>query len=173
MSIKKCISIALLVGSFFTNAANAQIIELEEKQTVSENGFEYGYLIKNEQSKTVKGDEYSRYEITLFITNKTGCTKLIADKEKFSISDIDPNKLAIFECLNATGKRFTSKKASVDAKDYFVRAKIKIGDKEETKSVKVGYIFRNGESLRNNIVVIVPLNERPKISCSINSLQEL
>ncbi|MBP6430305.1 MAG: hypothetical protein KA319_00885 [Ferruginibacter sp.] len=173
MSIKKCISVMLLFSGFFTNLTKAQSIELEEKKVIVENGFEYGYLINNEQTKSVKGDEYSRYEITLFIKNKTGCTKLIADKEKFSISEVDPNKLAFFDCLNATGKRFTTKKASVDAKDFYVRTKIKIGDKEETKSVKVGYIFKNGETLRNNIIVIVPLNERPKITCKINSLMEL
>jgi hypothetical protein len=86
---------------------------------------------------------------------------------------MDPNKLAIFDCLNANGKRFTSKKASVDAKDFFVRCKFKINGKEETRSVKAGFIFRNGETLRNNIIVIVSLNERPKITCSINSLFEL
>jgi hypothetical protein len=169
----KFTTLATLVSVFFALNAKAQLIDLEEKQVVTQNGFEYGYLINNEQTKSVKGDQYSRYEITLFITNKTGCTKLITDKEKFSISEVDPNKLAFFDCLNATGKRFTTKRASVDAKDFFVRTKIKIGDKEETKSVKVGYIFRNGETVRNNIVVIVPLNERPKITCNINSLMEL
>lgn len=173
MNIKKYFSVIILASCFFANTTNAQIIDLEEKQVVTENGFEYGYLIKNEQTKTVKGDEYSRYEITLFITNKSGCTKLYANREKSMITDNDGNKLANFDCLNATGKRLTAKKGSVDAKDFYVSAKVKIGDKDETKSVKVGYIFRNGEILRNNIIVIIPLNERPKMSCTINSLMEL
>jgi hypothetical protein len=146
MNLKKYISALIVVGSFCTNVAKAQTINLEERPSVTEKGYEYGYLMKNEQTKTVKGDEYSRYEITFFITNKTRCTKLFEDREKFSIGDMDPNKLAIFDCLNANGKRFTSKKASVDAKDFFVRCNFKINDKEETRSVKAGFIFRNGET---------------------------
>ena len=173
MSKLKFISLAVMASIIFASNAFAQIIDLQEKQVVSENGFEYGYLIKNEQTKTIKGDEYSRYEITLFITNKSGCTKLYANREKSMITNNDGNKLANFDCLNATGKRLTAKNASVDVKDFYVSAKVKIGDKDETKSAKVGYIFRNGETLRNNIIVILPLNEKPKLSCSINSLMEL
>ncbi len=169
----KFISLAVIASVSFASNAFAQLIDLQEKQTVTENGFEYGYLIKNEQTKSVKGDEYSRYEITLFITNKSGCTKLYENREKSMITERGGNKLAIFDCLNATGKRLTAKTASVDAKDFYASAKFKIGDKEETRNAKVGFVFRNGETLRNNIIVIVPLNERPKISCNINSLLEL
>jgi hypothetical protein len=169
----KFISLAIVASVFFASNGKAQLIDLEEKQVVTQNGFEYGYIIKNEKTKKVKGDEYSRFEVTFFITNKSGCTKLYQYREKRSISDNDGNELAEFECLNANGKRFTTKKSSVDAKDFFVDAKVKVGDKEETKSIKAGYIFKNGETLKDNAILIVPLNEKPKINCNINNLQEL
>jgi hypothetical protein len=81
----------------------------------------------------------------LLLTNKAGCIKLIADKEKFSISDIDPNKLAFFDCLMLLAKDLQAKKTSVDAKDFYVRNTVKIGDKGVTNSIKVCYIFKNGE----------------------------
>ena len=49
----------------------------------------------------------------------------------------------------------------------------KEGDKDVTRLAKAGYIFRNGETLKTNIIVLVPLNERPIINCSLNSLPEL
>lgn len=173
MNKVKFTTLAIAASVFFVSNAKAQLIDLEEKQVVTQNGFEYGYIIKNEQTKKVKGDEYSRFEVTFFITNKSGCTKLYPYKEKRSISDNNGNELAEFECLNANGKRFTTKKSSVDAKDFFVNSKIKIGDKEETKSIKAGYIFKNGETLKENAILIVPLSEKPKVNCNINSLPEL
>jgi hypothetical protein len=47
------------------------------------------------------------------------------------------------------------------------------GSKEVTKAVKAGYIFRNGETLKTNIIVLVPKGERPVIQCTVNNLPEL
>ena len=45
--------------------------------------------------------------------------------------------------------------------------------KEVTRTVKAGYIFRNGETLKTNIIVLVPKGERPVIQCTVNNLPEL
>ncbi len=149
----------------------AQNLNLEEKKPVTENGFDYGYIIKNEQVKEAKGEEYSRFEITLYITNNSGCTKLYEQRSGFL--DSEPNLLAIFNCSNANGKRFTSKSGKISARDFYLNVKRKVNDKETTETVKAGYIFRSGETLRNNIIVLVPKGERPSIQCSINSPAEL
>ena len=57
-----------------------QIVDLEENTPYTYNGFEYGFYISNERSKEVKGDDYERYEVNLYITNKSGCNKLIPFK---------------------------------------------------------------------------------------------
>ena len=150
----------------------AQITSLEEKKPETIDGIEYGYFIKNEQVKSVKDEEYSRFEITLYATNKTGCTKLFAEKISI-LSSESANLIASFNCINANGKRFTAKNGSVKARDFYINAKVRENGKEITQAVKAGYIFRNGETLKNNIIVLVPKGERPVMQCTINNLPEL
>ncbi len=157
---------------FITHSSFAQIIDIEEKKPVVENGIEYGYIIKNEQLKTAKGEEYSRYEITLFATNQSGCTRLYADRTT-SYSGLPANLLATFTCNNANGKRFTAKSGTIKARDFNVSMKKIINGKEVYEAAKAGYIFRNGETLRDNIIVLVPKGERPIIQCTPNTLPEL
>jgi hypothetical protein len=88
--------------------ASAQITDLEEKKPVTIGGVEYGYIIKNEQTKTNKGEEYARFEITLYATNRSGCTKLYADRTSSYSSD-DLNLLDTYNCTNANGKSLTEK----------------------------------------------------------------
>ena len=150
----------------------SQLLDLEEKKSVMNNGMEYGYIIKNEQVKTTKGEEYGRFEITLYISNKSGCTKIYADKSNF-LSSESPNLLATFNCNNANGKRLTSKTGTVKARDFYIPVKLTENGKEITQTVKAGYVFRNGETLKANIIVLVPKEARPVIQCTVNSLSEL
>jgi hypothetical protein len=157
---------------FSTVQSIAQITDLEEKKPETINGIEYGYFIKNEQVKNVKDEEYSRFEITLYATNKSGCTKLYAEKVSV-LSSETPNLIVSFNCTNANGKRLTAKSGTVKARDFYVNAKVQENGKEVTKAVKAGYIFRNGETLKNNIIVLVPKGERPVMQCTVNNLPEL
>jgi hypothetical protein len=163
------LTLILLLSS---TAAFCQITDLDEKKPVTFNGIEYGYQIKNEQVKSAKGEEYSRYEITLFATNKSGCTKFYAPKTNFIPSEY-PNLLATFNCSNANGKRLTAKSGTVKARDFYVPVKVKQDGKEVSQSVAAGYMFRNGETVKDNIIVLVPKGERPVMQCTINNLQEL
>ena len=151
---------------------------LEENRPTTLDGIEYGYTIRNEQTKTAKGEEYARFEITLYATNKSGCTKLYADRVAL-LSEETANLIATYYCSNANGKRLTAKSGMVKARDFYVNAKLteevkdsKVG-KEVIRSVKAGYIFRNGETLKNNIIVLVPLRDRPQIKLTTNYLPEL
>ena len=151
----------------------AQVTNLEENKPAVINGVEYGYIIKNEQSKTANGDEYGRFEISFYATNKSGCTKLYSNRTAF-LSDESPNLIATYNCNNANGKRFTSKSATVKARDFYVNATMPDKDgKDVNKSVKAGYIFRNGETVKTSIIVLVPKGDRPVINCTLNSLAEL
>ena len=145
---------------------------MDENTPVVSNGIEYGYAIKNEQTKSAKGEEYSRIELTCYATNRSGCTKLYADRITF-LSDESPNLIATFNCSNANGKRLTSKSSQIKARDFFVNARMTENGKDVTRSVKAGYIFRNGESVKNSIIVLVPLGERPMMNVNSNDLPEL
>lgn len=165
----------LLAAVLFALPVCAQVTPLEEKNPETLNGVEYGYYIRNEQQKNVKDEEYSRFEITLYVTNKSGCSKIFPERSSsFSSSSSDAASLiAGFSCLNANGKRLTAKGGSVKAKEFYITVKLKENDKDVNRSVKAGYIFRNGETLSNNIIVLVPKGERPKMQCMINTLPEL
>lgn len=168
--------IAILFCCLLANLSYSQVLNLEEKIPVTEDGIEYGYIIKNEQTKEVKSEDYSRFEITVYATNKSGCTKLYEEREE--IFGESGNKIASFECNNATGKRLTSKKGDVKAKDFYINLKIKEKDKDgksytRTTSTKAGYIFRNGATLQDNLIVIVPKGERPVFRVVVNNLREL
>ncbi|MBL0357586.1 MAG: ABC transporter permease [Chitinophagaceae bacterium] len=178
MFIKTCFTIGIILVSF---NCFSQVLDIEEKAPVPDNGFEYGYIIKNEQVKSAGGEEYSRYELTLYITNKSGCTKMY--KEKTALFSFESsNLLATFNCRNANGKRLTSKSGQVKARDFYISIKRKPTEKEKeanekekeiTERVKAGYIFRNGETLKDNIIVWVPKGEKPQIQCTVNMLDEL
>jgi|GEM_PF-5363775 len=63
-----------------------------------------------------------------------------------------------FDCLNATGKRFTSKSGSILAKPFYApyttTTKGSDGkDINNTVNVQVEHAFRNGESLTSNFIV--------------------
>jgi hypothetical protein len=169
MFIKTCFT---SITFFLSFQCLAQTFDIEEKTPYTDNGFEYGYIIKNEQIKKAGDDEYSRYEITFYITNKSGCNKIYENRTS-TFSYEYPNLLATFYCRNANGKRFTSKSGSVKAKELYINVKRKEGNKEITESVKGGYIFRNGETFRDNVIVLVPKGERPQVQCSVNSPKEL
>lgn len=164
-------SLVLLLFSF---CVSAQITELDEKKPETLNGVEYGWYIRNEQQKNVKDEEYSRFEITLYATNKSGCSKIFLERNSGSSSLQEQQSLvATFSCLNANGKRFTAKGGSIKAKEFYISVKVKENDKDVTRNAKAGYIFKNGETISNNIIVLVPKGERPKLQCMVNTLNEL
>ncbi|MEI2711667.1 MAG: hypothetical protein V9E96_22035 [Chitinophagaceae bacterium] len=97
--------------------ANLQL-QLTEEEPVEIDGIQYGYNIKNESTKEAGGKEMSRYEITLYATNKSSCLKLFLFERRSAFSNVATaiDDLAKFDCKNATGQRLTSKSGSVKAK---------------------------------------------------------
>ena len=97
-------SFLLLPMLLCLSAAFAQVVNLDENKPTAIDGIEYGYIVKNEQSKTAKGEEYSRFEITLYATNRSGCTKLYSNRTAF-LSDESPNLISTYNCTNANGEK--------------------------------------------------------------------
>jgi hypothetical protein len=171
--MKRLSAIATILFISYSSLSQ-QIVDLEENAPYAYNGFEYGFYISNERSKEVKGDDYERYEVNLYITNKSGCMKVIP----FRNSSSKPEEEIVvgeFSCKNATGKRLTAKSGKINAKAWYSQVKLY----DETQSSKyrfvnamVGYAIRNGETLTTRIIVIVPKGEKPKMSCRTVYLPE-
>lgn len=155
-----------------------QIVNLEENKAHELNGLEYGFYISNESTKEVKGEDYERYELNLYVTNKNECIKLIPFKGGWSgsTSNNDEVQIAEFNCTNATGKKLTAKKGSVNAKPWYTNVRVRdesVKEKYKTVYGQVGYAIRSGQTITNRIIVIVPKGERPKINCRIIYLPEI
>lgn len=168
---KSLISLAWVL--FSLPVLSQQVVDLAENVPYAYNGLEYGFYISNESSKEVKGEAYQRYELNLYVTNKSGCLKLIpfrSGRNANNGSGADEMQIAEFNCINATGKRLTAKKGVVTAKPWYTNVKIpdeQAKDKYRMVNAEVGYAIRNGQTVTTKIIVIVPNNEKPKMNCRI------
>jgi hypothetical protein len=173
-----CLSVFLLL---LLSASAQQVVDLKEGTPYESNGIEYGFYITNEGSKEVKGDDYERYEVNLYVTNKSGCLKLIPFKNGWTGNNSGSNSddgvmIAEFNCTNATGKRMTAKKGTVSAKAFYTNVRIPdetAKDKYRTVNALIGYALRNGQTITNKIIVILPKGERPKMNCRTVYIQEM
>jgi hypothetical protein len=153
-----------------------QSYDLEAGKPVTYNGIEYGFEIRNERKKDVKEESFNRFEITVFVTNRSGCTKLMFPR-RTTFGYEDQNLLANFDCLNATGKRLTSKSGTVRATEFntpynTITKNAQGKDVTTTVSVKVGHVLRNGESRTDNFIVIVPDGEQPRMKVRVTTLPD-
>lgn len=169
----KTLFISLLASQFsFGQSSYA----LEESQPYLLNGIEYGYEIRNESKKGIKNEEFNRFELRAFVTNKSGCTKVMFPNQKLFGIDYQ-DVMADFDCLNATGKRLTSKSAKVKARElntpYTYTTRGTDGkDFKHNVMVKVGNILRIGETIANNFTVILPEGERPNMKVRVIEIIE-
>src|SRR6266513_998632 len=103
--MRKLFYLLIILLIVFT-ASSQQVVNVEENIPYSYNGLEYGFYITNESSKEVKGEDYYRYELNLYVTNKSACLKLIPFKPggtSNASGNNDEILLAEFNCTNATG----------------------------------------------------------------------
>jgi hypothetical protein len=163
--MKHFLTILFLIAALATQAQSA--LDLAEDKPTALNGIEYSYTISNERDE----ETYSRYEITITAQNKSGCMIIYFKKDDDDLNSIfegDPSAIARFECLNATGKRLTSKGGNVKAKPFFVPY-TKDGN---TKKIEGGYLLKNGSRATSTLIVIVPKGERPKFKVKPQDFSE-
>jgi|GEM_PF-671194 len=148
---------------------------LEEDKPYIENGIEYSYSITNARDEK----DYSRYEISIFARNKSGCQLIYLNRgEVAQAFDGDPAAVARFECVNATGRRLTSKGANLRARPFSVpySQPTKGADGKTTFTnirVPAGFLLRNGETLTSSLIVITALGEKPTFKVRIQNFSEL
>ncbi|HEY1055549.1 ABC transporter permease [Emticicia fontis] len=172
--MKKIVLASLFSFSFFLSQAQSAL-DVEEGKPVVSNGIEYNYAITNARDE----DTYSRYEVTIKAQNKSGCQLIYLKNDNITnIFDGDPSVIARFECLNATGKRLTSKGANLKARPFTVpyNQPEKSADGKTTyRMVRVqgGFLLKNGSSVSNDLIVIVPKGEKPRFKINIQNFSEL
>ncbi len=162
--------VACIIALAFSITCKSQsVVDLTENESFKNNGLEYGYYISNESSKSVKGEDYDRYEVILYVNNNSGCIKIMPFRTSVLSSSADETLLADFTVKNATGKRLTAKSGKVNAKPFYAYVKLPDGTKA---NAQVGYALKNGESITNKIIVIVEKGQKPKVNCRTVFIQE-
>lgn len=164
--------ILLIVLLILSKPSTAQqALPVTDTTPVVINGLQMGFSILSLKEKEV-GDKgnFSRYSIRVYVTNVTPEAKIFMYKQGFNLlSDLSP-EIVRFYCLNATGARFTSKEASLQAEPCSVLADVEDKDPATNKIVhnkrfvQIGYWIKAGETFHTDVIFIVPLNEYPKIS---------
>ena len=165
--------VLLVISLFISCFSMAQTAyDIAENQPAAMNGIEYGFAVRNESRKDVgsKGT-FSRYEVTIYATNKSGCTKLFFPKQTI-FGQQNNDLLAQFDCLNATGARLTAKNGTVRAKPFYVpyTTSAKTADGKTVSStvqVQAGYWLRNGETVSSDLILIVPDGETPRLKVRV------
>ena len=154
-----------------------QAYDVQPGQPAQLNGIDYGYEINNERRIEISGEGFMRYEVSIYVTNKSNCMKIFFPRQTL-LGQEDQNQLATFDCLNATGKRLTAKGGKVLARPFMVpyQQRIKNADGKEvltTTTVQAGHILRNGETINNTFIAIVPDGERPVMKVRIKEIPDL
>lgn len=168
--MKKLFLLFMMAGSTALYAQPATAVT-EEKPYVSD-GIEYGYSVKNVSKRDVGGKDFNRYEVSLYATNKSECSRIILFNQSLGRDESEMNKLARYDCINATGARLTAKSGTTTAKPMYVTARVSTRDAAgksvmENQKVQVGYYLGAGETVSDNVIFIVPLNEKPEVKVRI------
>jgi hypothetical protein len=160
--------------------AYAQTVSITDKEPGNLGGLSMGYIIKSTEVKAVsnKGD-FSRYAIKFYVTNTSPETKIILYKQGWNVLGNVSDRLVRFNCLNATGARFTSKQADISAPACNVLALVDDKDITSNKTVQnkrfvqIGYWIKAGQTISADAIMICPLNELPKVEATYlaNQLQ--
>jgi hypothetical protein len=172
--IKKLMMLLLATGMSMSLYAQ-NVLTLSENEPSMFDGLECGFSIRNEQTVDIGKENFQRYAVTVYMTNKSGCPKIVLMNDAIrntSPGQTDPGVFAIFDCLNATGRRLTARTGFVRGSQFFVPNRITERGSDgktitRTENIQAGFILRNGETITNDFIVIVPEGERPRIQSRV------
>jgi hypothetical protein len=173
--MKQLLFICLFVQSIIFPSFSQNAVSIEENQPANYEGLVCGFNIRNERVMEISKENFNRFEVTVYMTNQSGCPKIVLLNDTFrnSFGGLnDPSTFAIFDCQNATGKRLTSKSATVRANQFFIPVRFPergADGKETIRTINThaGFILRNGETISSDIIVIVPEGERPRMQARV------
>ena len=166
-SILSLVTLLLLYGSVHAQATTI----VSDSLPISIDGITYGYTIRNVSTREVSGNNYSRYEVTLYAKNNSNCMRMFLYQQRslFGTNATANDDIARFDCVNATGARLTSKSGTVNAMPFYTTGRARIKDcadgKEKTQDIRVqiGFALKPNEVVTNNLIFITPLGEKPQI----------
>ncbi|MCU0450056.1 MAG: hypothetical protein MUC97_09500 [Bernardetiaceae bacterium] len=149
---------------------------LAEGENWQVRGLTLGYRITNVRKQEVKKENFDRYEITAYVYNEGGCEVGVwftGNERQDQQLRNNAQSLVIFECVNATGARLTSKSSSLGLEPrYFTHrwTERNAEGKEISRSqdLLVGYHLPQGRRRESRFIVIVPEGQAPNLRAVVN-----
>ncbi len=163
----------LCTAAFSQSRALEKTYAVTDTTNVVADGLSMGYSVKSATEKEVgsKG-EFSRYSLQFHVTNISPEAKIFLYNQGWQVgNDVSPYVVQ-FDCLNATGARFTSKRVQLQLAACTILAVVedKDHDNKITKNkrfVQVGYWIKPNETIKTDAIMIVPLNELPNMQVTL------
>jgi hypothetical protein len=171
--------ILLLLARLHAGAqpAQTQFFPITDSAPALINGLQAGYIITGESEKEVgKKGNFSRYKLKFYITNTTNQPIMLT----WGAPAQNPNQgpqIVRFTCLNATGARLTSKECTLSASPYNTEV-WEDGKDAHGNAIRIRRVVNHGFGIgpgqtiatTNNIIMIVPLDQRPEITATFPSV---
>lgn len=172
---KFLIIFCLLLHTLIHAQQHQQLFAVTDSVPVALNGLQAGYTIKEVDLESKK-DGQSRYKIYFWLTNTSPEAKIMYKNPGFH-GHFGPisNIIALFNCRNATGARFTNKMASMELQPCQIEAEVTDKDcsngKEvkSTRTVNLGYWLRPNETVSKTYLVYVPSGQKPDVAVTFYS----
>ena len=165
--------VILLASAGMLQAQSSKM--LEDNTPVTIDGIELAFRIVDESTKASGKEEFARYKIVISVTN-TGCPRFFKNEDSYGTfnSSGSINLIASFYFRNANGKRFTSKEGKLTAREWWIPIKTteknaQGKDEVRLRSMMAGYMFKNGDHLESEFIVLVPLGEKPKVEAMLSN----
>ena len=176
ITMKKLIFSITIISllSIFKASYSQEFTDVLENKAVNIDGVDYFYIITNES----KVKEYNRFEVTISAKNVSGCQLIYINQNKIlSFFEGDPSAIARFECINANGKRLTSKGGNLKAKPFYVpysRTEKTADGKTRTinENIQGGYIFPHGRTISNSFIILTD-EGRPRFKVRTQNFTDL
>jgi len=168
--MKSKLLLLTLLAVSISKAWAQQVFTVTDSVPVMVNGLQIGYHIKSAEVKAV-GDKgnFSRYAIKFFVTNTTNAPLIIPYAQGPNPSANGSSLLVRFNILNATGARFTSNMALINAMPLKTFTLVNQRDPQSNKIIQVqrvaqvGFQVQAGQTISVDEIVIVPLNQLPNV----------
>jgi hypothetical protein len=159
--------ILLLLGCSIYGIGFTQ--HLAENEKTNSRGLECWYTITNTQDK----EDHSRYEVTLYCSNRSEGIIFKAPVIQSGSYVKYENNIAVFNCINATGKRLTPKSGTVEmgyltvpVADTYTDCKTN-KTVSQVKYVRAGSILQPGETVSRRVIFLTAKGEKPDISLNV------
>lgn len=146
--------------------------QMTEGEDLNANGLVLTYHLMNKENVQVGGQNFDKYKVVATAKNNTGISFNLRVPKYPATAEIGTTRIADLNCLNATGAKLTSKKATLRMTAHIIKVAFpgmapRGAYYDNRLVVPASYYFDAGQTIEDNVQFIVPQGEDPKISARV------